>query len=875
MNIINALTLRHLKLNKKRTIVTIIGIIISVSMITAVATFITSLLSMMQRTTIEKTGNWHVQYQNVLTRNANVVLSDKNTASAALSKDIGYALLVGSKNENKPFLFVKSLDIQGFANFNLTLIEGRFPKKSNEIVISSHIAENAGVEFKVGDILKLDVGERHLLEEGKKNSLGQDSSFVKPSGNNNGEIFLAKSVQEYTITGIINRPSFEPYWAPGYTVITYLNESQLAFSDTVNISVALNKVTKSLLKQSNELAKTMGISEGSVVNNKELLRYYGVISNDNLLTTLYTVAAIVIILIIIGSVSLIYNAFAISISERSRHLGMLASVGATKKQKRNSVFFEGFIVGTIGIPIGIIFGTLGMGVTLILVRPLIEGSIKGAERLTLVTSPTAILLAVVLSVTTIFISAYIPARRASKISPVEAIRQSQDIKLTGRVVKTSKLTRRIFGFEAELGLKNLKRNSRRYKATIFSLVLSIVLFLSVSSLSLLMQKSTAILTGDVPYDVQVIVTSSASAKEKKDFYSAITKMEYIDEYVIEQTMGAQLKADRNIIPDEIKSILDSRESTRKTYDISFQIKSIDTATLQRYARELGIEVTSLKDKANPKGILINTVDVMVDNKYKRTKHFNIEAGESLTFSHEIDNDPDNPSKYTSVLQIAALSETTPVGESALRNPVNAILIVSEEVYAYLEAKPPKAYRGTNVEMLIKSSNPAKLVKSIEEYQKRTSISNVFIYDVTEREREAKQVKTFVNVFFYGFIVLITAICVANIFNTISTSIALRKREFAMLKSVGMTPRGFNKMINYESMFYGIKALIYGLPISLVIMYLIYIALSNSFAFPFAVPWGNVLVVVAAVFTIVGLTMLYATSKIKKENIIDVLKEENI
>jgi putative ABC transport system permease protein len=839
MNIINALTLRHLKLNKKRTIVTIIGIIISVAMITAVATFTTSLLRMFQRTTIEDTGNWHVQYKNVSGKNVNIVLNDENTASAALSKDIGYALLDGLKNEHKPYLFVKSLDRQGFENFNLDLIEGRLPENSNEIVISSHIAENGGVVKKIGDALKLKVGERYLVEGGKKITLGQDWGLVEPSADRPGERFTAKSTKEYMITGIINRPNIEPYVAPGYTVITYLDKSEVTSSDPIDISVALHKVTKKIFKQSNELARTIGISEGGIVYNNELLRYYGVITNDNLLKTLYTVAAIVIILIIIGSVSLIYNAFAISTSERSRHMGMLASVGATKKQKRNSVFFEGFIVGMIGIPIGVIFGTLGIGVTLILVRPLIEGVIKGAEKLTLVTSPAAILVAVLLSGITIFVSAYIPARRAAKISPVESIRQSQDIKLTGRTVKTSKLTRRIFGFEAELGLKNLKRNSRRYKATIFSLVLSIVLFLSVSALSMLTQKSTSILTGDIPYEVQVMVTSSASAEEKKDFYNAITKLDFVDEYVIEQTMVAELNADRHIIPDEIKSILDSGGSPRRTYKIAFQIKSIDSAALQRYAKELGVDVVSLKDITNPKGILINWVDVMADNKFKRIKHFNIAVGESLALTHEIANDPPKPGKHTSILQVAALAGKTPIGETALRNPGNAVLIVSEEVYAGIKAKLPKSYRDTKVEMLIKSSNPAKLVKSIGEYQKRTLISNVFIHDVTEREREAKQVKTFVYVFFYGFIVLITAICVANIFNTISTSISLRKREFSMLKSVGMTPEGFSKMINYESMFYGIKALTYGLPISFVSMYLIYIALSNSFVFPFTVPRGSV------------------------------------
>jgi len=402
-------------------------------------------------------------------------------------------------------------------------------------------------------------------------------------------------------------------------------------------------------------------------------------------------------------------------------------------------------------------------------------------------------------------------------------------------------------------------------------VLSIVLFLSISSLSQLTQKSTEIRTGNIPYDVQVLVTSSATAQEKKDFYHALARMEYADESVIEQRMTAVLAAEGDLIPDQIKPILtpNSREPNRETYDITFQITSIDEAALKRYAKKLGIDVAALKDTVNPKGILLNTVDVKVDNKYMRTNHFNIEAGEKLTLTPEI---PDQPGAYNSVVEIAALAEKTPIGETALRNPLEAMLIVSEEVYAAMEAKLPPQYAHANVDMLIKSSNPARLVESITEYQKQTSIANLHIYDVARADRQSKQFNIFMYVFFYGFVALITAISAANIFNTISTSISLRKRELAMLKSVGMTPESFNKMINYESLFYGIKALLYGLPISFAIMYLLYMVLSDSFAFAFTVPWGSVLAVVIAVFAIVILTMQYASSKIKKENIIDVLNE---
>ena len=476
MNIINKLTLRHLKLNKQRTIVTIIGVVLAVAMLTAVPVFVASFLDMMQRSVIADTGNWHVLYSDVPRQNIDIVVNDENTASAALSQDMGYARLDGSRNEDKPYLFLKSFDEQGFANYNLKLLEGRFPQKSSEIVISSSIAENGGVVYRIGDTIKLEIGQRHLEQGGNDLLLGQDHSYVEQSADTTGERFIPEYTREYTVTGIISPPSFEQYWAPGYTVIPFLDKNELAAGATVNISTAWQNVNKEANIHANELAEDREISSDKVSYNRALLRYYGIIG-DNLLSTLYSLAAFMIVLIIIGSVALIYNSFAISISERSRHLGMLASVGATTRQKRNSVFFEGLVVGIIGIPLGVFFGTLGMGITFKLVQPLLTDVFKAD--LGLVVSSDAIISAVLLSMLTILISAYIPARRASRISPIDAIRQTQDVKLTGRTVKTSRLTRLIFGFEAELGLKNLKRHRRRYKVTIFSLVISIVLFLSV------------------------------------------------------------------------------------------------------------------------------------------------------------------------------------------------------------------------------------------------------------------------------------------------------------------------------------------------------------------------------------------------------------
>src|SRR5690606_3827623 len=152
MNIVNKLTIRHLKENKRRTLVTIIGVIISVAMLTAVATLGVSFMDLMKRQTMADEGEWHVVYKDVNQAQVQAIKKDEDTKKLVLSKDLGYALLKGSKNENKPYLFIKEYNKSGFEQFPIELSSGRLPKAENEVVISDEIINNAKVDYRIGDI---------------------------------------------------------------------------------------------------------------------------------------------------------------------------------------------------------------------------------------------------------------------------------------------------------------------------------------------------------------------------------------------------------------------------------------------------------------------------------------------------------------------------------------------------------------------------------------------------------------------------------------------------------------------------------------------------------------------------------------------------
>ncbi len=863
MNIVNRLTLRHLKLNKRRTLVTIIGVVISVAMVTAVATIGISFLDLMKRQTIATSGEWHVLYQGVTRDQLEAIEKDRDTKTLVITRDLGYASLEDGRNKFKPYLFIKEYNAQGFRQFPIELSQGRLPQAESEVVLSEEVADNAGLEYRIGDKITLDIGQR-FMKEGSDEALQQHNPLQRKNGELN-EVLDLRFSKSFTVVGFIKPPVWEPSWAPGYTAVSYVDEMSLGPGEKVDVAVVLDKIKGSLYAHAKDLAEKNGI--GEVGFNNSLLRYYGVTDNDKLRSTLYSLSAILMAVIVIGSISLIYNAFAISVSERSRHLGMLSSVGATKRQKRNSVFFEGAVIGAVGIPLGIVCGLAGIGITFLAINPAIKGALGVSENLNVIVTPLSILASCVISAVTIFVSVYLPARKASRISAIDAIRQTTDVKLTGKEVKTSRFVGRLFGIEGEIGLKNLKRNRRRYQAMLFSLIISIVLFLTVSFFTSNLEKSVELSQDGFNFDIQVYTTRE-DAQIDDQLIGTITSLEGVTKHTVIKSIDLGSLIGPELVPEGFKKQVGEggrRDNEKYWYYINFY--SLDDDSLKSYAKAVGVDYRELQSSKGLTGIVVDTVSYqdMQTGKFVREKAINAEVGQSIDLVY---TDEEGREKPLGGLGIAALTEELPMG--ILSTTLGGlIVIVSEQNMDQLIEN--NSDLNARIDFYLDSADPIKTQHQIEDIIE----GDMYVFNVYQMRRQEEQMLLIMSVFTYGFIVLITAISIANIFNTISTGISLRKREFAMLKSVGMTPKSFNRMINYESIFYGIKSLLYGLPISVGVMYLIYRSLMNTFSYEFSLPWASIGYVIIAVFVMVGSAMLYSTKKVKKENIIDALKQENI
>jgi putative ABC transport system permease protein len=845
MNIMNRLTLRHLKKNRRRTLVTIIGVIISVAMVSAVSTLFVSFLGMMKQEAIQNSGDWHVIYRDVSESQMEAIRKDEKTEKLFITKDRGYAPLESPSNKNKPYLFIKEFDSQGMEHYPVELSEGRLPKKENEVLFPKEIMEKQN--YQIGDEITLEIGERHIPNNDR--SFGQ-GDYLQYDETEVIETLSKKEEDIFTIVGTMERPEWEPYSAPGYTIVSYMEQDSFKGGEA-DIGVTLKKVNRSLYEHAKELAEKNGITKVSF--NNELLRYYGVTDNDDLAITLYSLAAIIILIIIIGSVSLIYNSFAISVSERARHLGMLSSVGATKTQKRNSVFFEGAVIGVISIPLGLLAGIGGILATFLVMNRSFGDTLGIDDGLTLTVTPMSILLSCLISILTIFISTYMPARKASKVSAIDAIRQSQDVKLTGKAVKTSRLVRKIFGLEAEIGLKNLKRNKRRYQVTVFSLVITIVLFLAVSYFTANLKQSITMTQVNYNYDVQIYSSEDQAALEP------YMNLNYVSNASLMEEAYFSTWINESKLPDEVKAqdyYEDMIQDGKYPYDVN--IHGMDEKSFKKYADKIGADVNELQNKV----IILNKFiyEEGQTGKKVETDGINGKPGDKLELYLQ---EKDSPFRS---IEIGYATEEAPMGVLPLGN-YYVHLLMSQKLFDELKQDGME----TAYNLYLDSSKPEEMQDQLDQIESE----NLMIQNVYQNRERDEQMVTFMSVFTYGFITLISAISIANIFNTISTSIALRGREFAMLRSIGMTPKGFNKMINYESIFYGLKALLYGLPISLGVMLLMYWSLQNTFQYSFAIPWISVLIAIAAIFIIVSAAMLYSIQKVKKQNIIDGLKQENI
>lgn len=849
MSILNRLTIKNLRLNKKRTIVTIIGIILSTALMVGIGLLFSSFQDLMIRDTIGYSGKYEANYSDVDLDKLNNI-KDKGF-TYFYEKPIGFSK-IESSNEYKPYMYITGVNKEYFNE--LKLVDGSFPKNENEVVISNHVITNGGLNYKVGDIVTFKYGKRNI--EG--NDTLANSELV------DGEFLTNEGTHTYKIVGIVERSNFESYSASGYTAFTVDVNSD---KGNVNLYVMFNK-NKKIIKQSEELAKELNYN-GDINYNSTLLALYGESTYGNVMSSMGGMMIIMLSLVSIGCIIVIYNSFAISVMERKKEFGLLSSIGATKRQLSHTVFFEAVVVGVIGIILGILGAYIGIGCVILIINNLISDMLE--YKLHLVTNPLFIIIPVIFMIIVIGVSAFIPSRRASKVSPIEAIRQNDDIKINKKKIRTSKLVNKLFGIEGEIALKNIKRNKKKYRVTIVSLFISIVLFISFSSYMNYTLNTASSVMGEVPYDYQISYFGDDpnNDKEALDKINEIVKSSDVKEYVSYSVSNLSIIGNYTY-SDEYLDFYKSAygdDGIKALNNLKYQYISIyilDDNSYNKYKKLIGIDNDSVILLNKFKGVSygnnkrVNYDIPVINNGNINIKICNFDNDEDVDTTKYCNNNIDNI--FVTNKSFDLIEEFSYMDDFKL--------IVNKKLYDSISDSSTH-YTQFNI-ISDNTNNIDKLTKELDKY------SNVNYTNIKEAMKQANNLILVVKILMYGFISLVTLIGVTSVFNTISTSMALRKREFAVLRSIGLTNRGFNKILFFESLFFGMKSLIFAIPVSIGITVLIHYALADMVSIStIIIPWKYIIISIVSVFVIVLLTMMYSTSKIKKHNIIEQIREENI
>lgn len=843
MNIFNKIALQGLKKNRTRTLVTIVGVALSAALITAVAAFALSLQTYMVNGAIMKYGDWHVAFPDVDASFVQEQAADNRVANIAAFENIGYAALKDGQNPDKPYLFIAGFNKQAFSTLPVELLSGRLPENGSEILVPAHVAANGGVKISIGDTLTLAVGIRQAGNE----TLNQHAPY------RSGEEALTATAEEtYRVVGICQRPAFEERSAPGYTLITTADTATPA--NSFSAFVAFDKPGRI-----RSYADDRTGSHAYVLND-EVLRFMG-LSEDKIFNgLLYSVEGILVALIMLGSVFLIYNSFNISLNERTHQFGILMSVGATEKQLRNSVLFEGLCIGAIGIPIGILVGLPSIRLVLSIVADHFANVLYDNVPLTLVVSVPVLVIAVLISMVTILISAYIPAKKAAGIPVMECIRQTGEIKVEAKALKISKLTNRLYGLEGTLASKNFKRNKGRYRSIILSLTLSVVLFVSSSAfgtyLDQLTEQSAVEMDGDI-----LLYSRDMTENEFSQLYETLKTADGVtkstDQAVSTYTCESNTSKLTNGFLDSYRTS-DGFDASGETVKLSLDIQFIEDSIYQSFIESIGLSAAEYTGQ-DAKMVIVGKYNGGLDIFTDRSMNFTIgtKAGTQMKTIHTTfaDTYPLDP---------------PPAEGSEIKGYVLMVVAPHQMKPQFDTLNAP-----TKLGLTFWSDNPAQSTVKMQALIEGLGITSGYaLYNVHAILEQNRNILFIVNLFTVVFIAMISLIAVANVFNTISTNIKLRRRELAMLRSVGMSNRDFNKMMGFECGLYGARTMLWGFPLSGILSWLIYKGMVvGGGNMEFIFPWKSIAISTLGVFLVVFITTLYAIRKIKRENIIDALRDD--
>jgi len=824
MKVINKLSLRYLKTNKRKAIVIILNIVLATMLLFAVSLGASTIRGHSVNSEINDYGSHHILFKELDSGLYENLINDKKIKSVISIQNVNK---ITSNQIDESITTNFTLNIFAF-NKNIgeyvTLESGDYPQNNKEIIISEDISNK--LDYQINDV-----------------------------------------INNYRVVGIYNNVK-QSLGMDGYSVIT---KDTLKNNLTVNYLVTFKSsilMYKDFYKKADELGLkyTLDHTNDRVYDNIDfntsLLQSLGQYPNIKTQIGIYSMLFVILLVISMFCMMTIKNAFEISLSERKKYFGALRSIGASKKQIFKMVLFETLLLSLISIPIGLFLGYNFTNLVVYIVNDMVK-EINVIDY-KIIVYPIYVIIAFIFIVITIIWSSIKPAKNASEISPMEIIRENK----TYSVIKSKEkypFIRKTFGIEGELAYKTIKRNNSKFSVTVNSLIVSIIMFITLSAFVNFLYNNNTSSYGSKEYD---IVIQSDNLHKQYEVLEKINNIEEIDDIYIRKFVHLNFKKDNTTLTNIAKNI-----SIDKMYP-DIKILGIDNIEYNNLKKRIGL-------KEN-KTILYNYGIYFDNGKEKETKWFNenIERIELCSVNENNQNSIiTEKGCYYTYDDFYVLNKRD--FDTDFWNPT--IILPMKEFDVFVE-NYVKNYGDTfdyqNAKHTIININSDKYVKVDEElnkifdeYEYLNLDDGYYNYSLIKHE-EYIRVSTSAFVI-NSAMIFIVMISLMSIINTMNTNLSLRETEFSVLRSVGLSKKGLNKMLFLESIFLGVKTIIYGLPSSTffvaLLMYFSYLMSTEGFEFP----TNAYIISFFAVFVVVLIMNIYSSNKIKNKNIIDSIRKQSI
>lgn len=967
MSIFSRFALRSLRSNRTRTVVSIIGVALSCALITAVLTSALSLVNMLIQRTAGDEGWWYAEAAGITADDLDRLENDPEVTDMITITDLGTVSL-GDENSSifGKYLYAKTWpDETGEAEPLVSvpeLVAGRAPEAPGEILLP-HPLQNAelaacglttadGGPVKLGSQITLNLGTRTVTnkEDGASyTATAMRGDYIDEATQT--ETYAADLGQiEGTVVGFYRALGYSNTFAmQGNSAYVYDNGSAAEHamtdgSDATWTSVLFRtKNPADAERLADDIVNVWSRDiDGGSSTHSSLIRWMGVTPDTAIWNTLYQIAGILAAIVVIAGVSLVYNSFAISVAERTRQFGLLSSLGASRRQLRRTVLVEAGFIGIIGIPAGLVLGLIGCFVVFGLLGEGIA-AFTGGGTAQVVVSPVALAIAAVLGLVTLLVSAWIPAIRASRVSAVDAIRQTQDVHLTRRARRAQRRAARrstptsvtrplgiaghLFGVPGFIAHKNLSRASSKGRVTVAALAVSVALLITSGSIADVMgyASSTAVDTmagqdlilyidgtgagadqslaqADGKVDnlalQQVLERFDAQATDAADEAGAKRSNGYTTTYVAEGIIS------NNMTSDSMASYNDAAGSGTCLADGSWYgsvyVEFIDNASWEAYIDELNLPREDFCDPEHPRAVAVNSYNVQTMESYGNYQPFDgtgtltsIEFTDfDGTFVSGIVDDPagglrvqyfdsegneqflpyEKAVSREATIEVAALADRAPLCASTTTAPqliLPASAISLADTMGYLRAMASFDAEGNATVATEVEDAITKIAPDFPEL-------DVTYSNIAQGKLQSRLMATTVNTFIACFAVITGLIAVANVFNTLANALMLRRREFAMLKSIGMGNRAFRRMIAYECASYALRGFVIGFALALLVSFGLFQSMMLSYStYTFTLPWLQIGLSVIVIAAVILVSVVYALRRSRSASVVESLRDDAI